>query len=206
MLKQCLLVFCLLLLASEAHATTLEITSGGIDNIPFVPIDLSYSFSGPGFSVTGMTLDGGYIAGTSFGTSFVDNGGVFPTVVTIDGFAPCTPTAGFPYSCGQINLTIAPLPPVNDNDFKDYLAVVPFTATGWVDTQPEPFSNRTDCCDIEGHGLLTMRYSDETHPDFFVSDASFAFVAPEPSTLALLSVSILGFPLLRRVKARHFPR
>src|SRR5262245_28874264 len=87
-------VCAILLFCTVGNATPLELRSGGISNIPFIPVDRQYSFAGDGFSVVGMWLSVGYFGGPSFNIPFINNGGIVQTRITVDGFAPCIPPPG----------------------------------------------------------------------------------------------------------------
>jgi hypothetical protein len=200
MLRRCLLVICVLLIAAEAHAATLdrnfglEITGGSIISSGSLR-DTFFGFEGATFSAQGQILGSIYTGGPTFAVAVVNQGGIITPQVVVDGFAPCIPQSF--QSCGSLQLTIAPLPSLNDDP-------APFTATGQIFTgagncamnigQPLPPNCLT--FDLVGQGFVTLRSSpfDPINPD-----ASFVFSTPtpEPSTLVLLSIGILTLRLLR---------
>lgn len=208
--RRCLFVICVLLIAAEAHATVLEITSGSVSSVgdPLTAGITAGSFGGTGFTASVYNGDVNYVGGPAFGFGFT-GGFSTATTVSVDGFPPCSP--GFdPFaSCGRIQFVIDPMAPVVNGDFADYVSTVHFTATGNVDTQPVtgPLGVPTPCCDIAGEGFVTLRYqlSSLGPSSTWVPDATFSFVAPEPavapepSTLALLSMGILALLLGRRL-------
>jgi len=181
-----------------AQATTLEITSGSISSNPILR-DTFYGFGGPGFSASGMLLSTHYTGGPTFSIGFINTTAIIPTQINISGFAPCIPV-DLLSSCGVINLFIDPLPPVVDP--ATYLATVHFVGTGHANTQPIPiFGLPTECCDIAGHGLLTMRYVPDAFGGF-QPQPTFVFV-PEASSLLMLGVGLLALlGISRKLKAK----
>ena len=149
-----------------------------------------------------------YVGGSGFGFGFM-GGFSIGTTVSVDGFPACSPGSDPFASCGQIQFVIDPMAPVLNNDFADYVSTVHFTETGNVDTEPVtgPFGVPTPCCDIGGQGFVTLRYqlSSLGESSTWVPDANFSFLAPEPSTLALLSMGILALLLVRLLSQRKDP-
>jgi hypothetical protein len=207
MLRRCLLVICVLFTAAEAHAATIQITSGGISNVNNFgfPPDTYFSLQGPFFVASGINFASGSVLPgfTGFSIYFGAEGGIdgfFPAQVTLEGFAPCIAELFFT-TCGGLQLTFAPITP-NGNP-------TPFTATG------QAFFGNGNCAtpigqplppnclsfDLVGQGLATLRTDTAVPPDLF---ATFTFSAPtpEPSTLVLLSMGILALLLgLRFIKS-----
>jgi len=212
MLRRCLLVSCVLLIATGAHAETLDITGGSITSDGLLN-DTLFGFGGPTFNVQGVNFDKTYLGGPTFFIGFSPQPSMPAGQVVFDGFPPCTLQTSIPASgCGGfLNLTIAPLFPPGGNMFDpNYLATAPFTATGQILLSPVA---STDCTtvsfppdapsctafDLVGQGLVTVRGSVQTFPGPVLADASFVFSTPtpEPSTLVLLSIGILTLRLLR---------
>jgi hypothetical protein len=186
MAKIALAATCLMLVfSSVTNATTLQIQSGGgISH--FSPPDLFWSFSGPGFSGSGLSL-----GSDAFGGFSMTGGGSLQTQVTVQSFAPCIP-ASLSQSCGSISFTyLAPF--VN--------GTAPFSAAGHLNVGNNCDINLLDppgCpgFDLVGYGVFT-RFSDQDG-----AQGKFSFLVPEPSTLGLVGIGVLALPLLRRLKLK----
>jgi PEP-CTERM motif len=201
-----------LLLVSSAlsYGNTLEIASGSLASFPdkfgLVPGITSYNMAGSGFSISGYNGDLNYTGGSLFDISFI-GGQIFPTIVNV-GPSTCDPGINLLVTCGQLDFTIGTFAPVIGGNFAGYSSTVNFTATGFVDTTPEDalFGPRTPCCDLEGHGTVTLTYEALLSPTGGVAGygpkAQFTFVEPEPGTsiLVLVGLSLVGIPFLSRRK------
>ena len=69
MLRRCLLVSCVLLIATGAHAETLDITGGSIISDGLLN-DTLFGFGGPTFNVQGVNFDKTYLGGPTFFIGF----------------------------------------------------------------------------------------------------------------------------------------
>ena len=203
MLRRCLLVTCVLLIAAEAHADIQPlIITGGFISSSTVLRDSFFNFSGPFFSVSGANLGNSYTGGSSFGISLPGDPnsipGLNPPQIVLEGFPPCI-GPGASFGCGGfLNFTISP--PATPN-----AGATPFTATGQIFLSP--FTD-SDCgrpnpispgnClqfDLVGQGSVSVSGSD---PFNLSSGFGFSAPTPEPSTFWLLGMALIALGLVRR--------
>src|SRR5215831_588680 len=184
MLRRCLLVTCVLLIAAEAHADIQPlIITGGFISSSTVLRDSFFNFSGPFFSVSGANLGNSYTGGSSFGISLPGDPnsipGLNPPQIILEGFPPCI-GPGAILGCGGSLIFTIPSPPFSGS------RPVPFTATGPVFLSPVPgtdcvrpgFPSSLPTClqfNLVGQGSVSISGSDP-----FNLSSSFGFSAPTP--------------------------
>jgi hypothetical protein len=194
MLRRCLLVICVLLIAAEAHATTLEITSGSIFSSSST-FGTTWTFQGPGFGVSGGLAF--FVLFGPFGPChFVDDRcslNIDLNIGQVDfvNGVVCNQQVGI-LCAGSLSLT---------GNFSSAFApgplsvTVPFTATGQI-LQGFFGSPEVTSFDLVGRGFVPITKPEGAAADS-TPDSTFVFVSPEPSSLVLLFIGVFALPLLR---------